>query len=179
MPLIQTRRLALIPFGLELVRAALHDRQQFGRMLTARVPDDWPNDDVLSMLPQDAMLLEAEPGRSEWSYLVVQTEERTLIGDIGFHAPPDAKGSVEIGYDILAAYRRQGYAVEACDALLNWAFQQPGVRYVVAESLANNTASIRVLEKVGLRRFSTTTESLWWRLTREEWMAGGPQERPT
>lgn len=179
MPIIQTRRLTLVPFTLELVRAALRDRPEFGRMLAARVPDEWPNDDVLSMLPQDALLLEAEPRRSDWSYLVVQTEERALIGDIGFHAPPDANGSVEIGYDILAAHRRQGYAVEACDALLDWTFQQPGVRFVVAESLIDNVASIRVLEKVGLRRFSTTAESIWWRLTRDEWIAGGPQGQPS
>ena len=172
MPAIQTPRLTLIPFTLALVHAALRDRAELGRLLGARVPDDWPNDDVLLMLPQDAMLLEADPQRSEWSYLVIHTGESVLIGDIGFHAPPDANGSVEIGYDILAAYRRQGYAVEASEALLGWAFQQPEARYVVAESLVGNVASIRVLEKLGLRRVSTTQESIWWHLTREEWMNG-------
>lgn len=178
MPIIQTSRLTLVPFTLALVRAALRNRVDFGRLLAARVPNDWPNDDVLSMLSQDALLLEAEPQRSEWSYLVVHTEERALIGDIGFHAPPDANGSVEIGYDILASHRGQGYAVEASRALLDWAFQQPGVRYVVAESLVENVASIRVLEKLGLHRTSTTDESIWWCLTREEWMGGaGPSSR--
>ncbi len=170
MPTIQTRRLTLVPFTLALVNAALRDRSQLGRLLAAQVPDDWPNDDVLSMLSQDAVLLEAEPHRSEWSYLAIHTGERVLIGDIGFHAPPDVNGSIEIGYDILAAYRRQGYAVEATTALLNWAFHQPEVRYVVAECLMGNIASIRVLEKLGLHRVSTTYESIWWRLTREEWL---------
>ncbi|HEX8034229.1 MAG TPA: GNAT family N-acetyltransferase [Ktedonobacterales bacterium] len=177
MPIIQTRRLTLVPFTLELVRAALRDREEFGRMLAARVPNDWPNDDVLSMLPQDAVLLEAAPQRSDWSYLVVHTGERSLIGDIGFHAPPDANGSVEIGYDILTAHRGQGYAVEAGEALLDWAFQQPGARFVVAESLVDNVASMRVLEKLGLRRLSTTAESIWWRLTREEWLDGSERRK--
>lgn len=172
MPTFQTRRLTLVPFTLALVNAALRDRIELGRLLAARVPDDWPNEDVLLMLSQDAVLLEAEPHRSEWSYLAIHTEERALIGDIGFHAPPDVNGSLEIGYDILAAYRRQGYAVEATEALLDWAFHQPEVRYVVAECLLENVASIRVLEKLGLRRVSTTHESIWWRLTREEWLEG-------
>lgn len=172
MPIIQTARLTLVPFTLVLVHAALRDRAELSRLLGARVPDDWPNDDVLVMLSQDALLLEAEPQRSEWSYLVVHTSARALIGDIGFHAPPDANGSIEIGYDVLATYRRQGYAVEASEALLGWAFQQPEVHYVVAESLVENVASIRVLEKLGLRRVSTTQESIWWHLTREEWMDG-------
>lgn len=172
MPIIQTQRLTLVPFTLAMVNAALRDRIALGRLLAARVPDDWPNDDVLLMLAQDAMLLEAEPHRSEWSYLVIHTGERALIGDIGFHAPPDANGCIEIGYDILDAYRRQGYAVEASEALLDWAFQQPGVRYVVAECLVGNVASMRVLEKLGLRRVSTTYESIWWRLTHEEWIDG-------
>ncbi|MGZ3672777.1 MAG: GNAT family N-acetyltransferase [Ktedonobacterales bacterium] len=177
MPIIQTRRLTLVPFTLELVRAALHDREEFGRMLAARVPDDWPNDDVLSMLPQDALLLEADPQRSEWSYLVVHVGKHSLIGDIGFHAPPDANGSVEIGYDILAAHRGQGYAVEAGEALLDWAFQQPGVSCVVAESLVDNIASIRVLEKLGLRRLSSTAASIWWKLSREEWIDSSERRR--
>lgn len=176
MPTIQTPRLTLVPFTLALVNAALRDRAELSRLLAARVPDDWPNDDVLSMLPQDALLLEVDPQRSEWSYLVVHTSERVLLGDIGFHSPPDATGAVEIGYDILGAYRRQGYAVEASRALIDWAFQQPEVRAVVAETLMDNVASIRVLEKAGLHRIPTTEESIWWNIwwciTRDEWLGG-------
>jgi [ribosomal protein S5]-alanine N-acetyltransferase len=170
MAYLQTPRLLLIPFELRLVNAALRDRVELGRLLAARVPDDWPNDDVLSVLPQESMLLATEPQRAEWSYLIVHAGERTVIGDIGFHAPPDADGSVEIGYDILAAYRRHGYAVEAGQALLDWAFRRPEVRSVVAECLAGNIASIGVLEKLGLRRVSAMGDSIWWSLTREEWM---------
>lgn len=176
MPIIQTPRLTLVPCTLALVHAALRDRDEFGRLLSAQVPSDWPNEEVFSLLQQDAQLLEADPQRCEWSYVIVHTSERTLIGDIGFHAPPDADGCIEIGYDILAAYRRQGYAVEASVALLDWAFQQPGAKCVIAECLMDNSASIRVLEKLGLRRVATTAESIWWSRTREEWMGDARRE---
>ena len=46
-------------------------------------------------------------------------------------------------------YWNQGYATEAVKAVLTWAFQNPKVTAIEAETDAENTASKRVLEKCG------------------------------
>lgn len=96
------------------------------------------------------MLALAQNG-SDWGpSLVVHRDDRVVIGDAGFMGPPDASGSVELGYSIVPAYRRQGYAVEAARALLEWALARPDVTRVGAECFPDNAASIRVLEKIGM-----------------------------
>jgi [ribosomal protein S5]-alanine N-acetyltransferase len=58
-------------------------------------------------------------------------------------------GLVEIGYSMLEMHQRQGYATEAVRGLLSWAFQNPEVQRVVADTLPGLTPSIRVMEKSG------------------------------
>ena len=76
----------------------------------------------------------------------------TVVGDIGFHGPPDEAGRAEIGYSVVPGRRGRGYATEAAAALLRWAQAQPGVRQVVAGCDPGNAASATVLERAGLVR---------------------------
>ena len=63
--------------------------------------------------------------------------ERQVIGPGG----PDATGTVEIGYSVLEEYQRRGYASEAVEALVAWAFLRPGVRRVAAINSPFTTSS--------------------------------------
>ena len=74
-----------------------------------------------------------------------------VIGDIGFHAPPDDLGEVSIGFGIVPAARRHGYAAEALRAVLDWALRRPEVRAVHADTDLVNLASQRVLQSAGMR----------------------------
>ena len=59
-------------------------------------------------------------------------------------------GQVDLGYRLLRSAWGRGYATEASKACLEWGFQEAGwTRSSVAWRA--NTASIRVLEKVGMR----------------------------
>ena len=59
---------------------------------------------------------------------------------------------LELGYHIFRPYRRQGYAEEACRAILNYAKEElPSP--VCARVAKENTASIRLLEKFGVPYF--------------------------
>src|SRR6266508_1168344 len=138
---IESDRLRLVPCSVAVAQAAIADRAQLAAALGIRVPDDWPAEDLRDFLPASG---------------------QTLIGDIGFKGPPDATGAVEIGYSVLPAFRRRGYATEAARALVGWAAAQPGVRRVTAECLADNSASIRVLEKAGLRQVGRDEHGLKW-----------------
>ena len=73
-----------------------------------------------------------------------------VVGDIGFHGPPDAEGMVEIGYSVAEPWRRRGFATEAALALSAWAARQPGVRRLRASVAPDNVASLRVAAQLGL-----------------------------
>ncbi len=80
-------------------------------------------------------------------WLIVR-KDGANIGYLSFKGIPE-DGIVEIGYGIGEEYRGYGYATEALETILEWAFDQPGVTCVAAETLADNAASQRVLEKCG------------------------------
>ncbi len=81
-------------------------------------------------------------------HFVVRREDERVIGEIGFVAPPRG-GAVTVGYAIVPAARRQGYATEAIAGLAEWSLAQPGVGVVRAQTLPDNEASIRALLRAG------------------------------
>lgn len=82
---------------------------------------------------------------------------------MGFHGPP-RDGTLEIGYSIVRAYRRRGYATEAAHALLAWALRQGEVETVVARCEEDNEASIGTLERLGFSRAGQAHGQIRWRL---------------
>lgn len=167
MPLFRSERLLILPFTPELIRAALRDPTEVGHALGARVPAGWPNADEVEMLPAAADAAERDPDRIDWGpHLFVREEERTLVGGAGWMGPPDPTGAAAIGYGIVPAQQRRGYATEGAGALVRWALAQPTVHRVVAGCEADNAASIRVLEKLGFRQLPAAGTLLSWELLR-------------
>lgn len=74
-----------------------------------------------------------------------------VIGDIGFHTPPDIRGGVSLGFGICPSHRGNGYATEALRGLLGWALDQPQVRSIHADTDLVNIASQHVLANAGMR----------------------------
>jgi RimJ/RimL family protein N-acetyltransferase len=87
-------------------------------------------------------------GYSFWA--VVERESGALIGDAGLYRTP--AGEVELGYTLGRPWWGRGYATEAAGAWLETAFARLGIDAVVALAEPANTASLRVLEKLGMRR---------------------------
>jgi RimJ/RimL family protein N-acetyltransferase len=52
---------------------------------------------------------------------------------------------------------------EAIRVIMQWAFAQPGVKSVIAETNNTNIASHRTLEKNNFRKYNVTEEMCWWR----------------
>lgn len=63
----------------------------------------------------------------------------------------DSHPDVEIGFALLARFRRQGYAMEAARATLALATGAFGLERIVALAAPGNSGSIRILEALGLR----------------------------
>jgi RimJ/RimL family protein N-acetyltransferase len=150
---LQSGRLHLIPATETLARADLAGRAALSEMLEAEVPEDWPpahhSRPVLEAVLA-ALRDRASRGWLTW-YLVTREAAPRLVGVCSFEGRPDATGSVEISYALPAAFRSRGFATEAVERLVAWAFSHAQVREVRAETLPHHTASIRVLRKCGFR----------------------------
>ena len=93
----------------------------------------------------------AHPREWDWYAMwLIEKTDGTHIGDLCFKGIKAGRNP-EIGYGILKEYRGQGFATEAVKLALNWAFRNPGIKAVEAETDPDNAASQRVLMKCGFR----------------------------
>lgn len=92
-----------------------------------------------------------ETGLGRWA-----AHERTGESFIGWFAlSPRSVGEYELGYRLRVAAWGKGYATEGARALVAKAFVDLGAERVVAETMAVNQASRRVMERAGLRYVRT------------------------
>ena len=91
-----------------------------------------------------------EPGG--WvQFSVEEREGGGLVGDVGISPADGEAGVIKVGYTMSPAFQGRGYATEAVGALVAYAFEALGADVVRAYADADNTPSIRVAEKVGMR----------------------------
>lgn len=167
---LRSPRLELFAAGAESARLQLFDRQGLARWLDARVPGEWPHESMVEALEHCARDLIRDPlltGWFHWHFVSVEGKTRTLIGDGGFKGPPDAEGKVEVGYAVLAPFQGRGYASQAVGMLVEWAFADPRVKRIGAETYVDHPASLRVLEKNGFLRRRSAEGLVWLERTPE------------
>lgn len=92
------------------------------------------------------------------AYLFVFEPDRALVGLGGFKSVPSLERTIEIGYSIAPRYQGRGLATSAAQQLIKIAFASELVDYVCAHTLAEPSASTRVLEKCGMTQISETID---------------------
>jgi RimJ/RimL family protein N-acetyltransferase len=113
-------------------------------------------DGVRAEIEEMATREPGEPG----GWVQFSVEERAsgvLVGDVGLSPADGEPGVIKVGYTIDPTYQRRGYATEAVRALIDYSFETLEAGVVRAYADAENTPSIRVMEKSGMRlmeRFS-------------------------
>ena len=116
--------------------------------------------------------LRAMPELLPWlMYAIVRRSDGQMVGHIGFHGAPGlhslgdlgdlgdlAHDALEIGYSVFPPFRRNGYALAATKALIQWANTDRGITFFVASINHENTASQGVATKAGFKfyRFDST-----------------------
>ena len=120
-----------------------------------------PKDDTViqtQIIPKFFAYYEQYNGYGVWA--AIEKSSQAFIGWFFFRPVVHAlyfdpalanENDVEIGYRLRKAAWGKGYATEGSKALIFKGFSQLGTQRVVAVALAANTASIRVLEKAGLK----------------------------
>jgi RimJ/RimL family protein N-acetyltransferase len=172
-PTLETERLLIRPFimdDLEEIHQLLdHDliSADFGPegAKTRNKREQWLQWTILSYEELDKL---NQPPYGERAIVLKQTQQ--LIGACGFvpcfgpfgllpslySANQDAVAhfnTPEFGlfYALSPAYQRQGYATEAAQALIDYAFTRLDLQRIVATTTYENVASISVMRKAGMR----------------------------
>ncbi len=112
-------------------------------------------------------------------YAITVTPDQRPIGACGCFWAAQQHLTMELGYWIAEPFWGMGYVVEACHAVLNFVFVKYVPKRMQARVIEGNTASERVLTKLGFRHEGVLRKSLLRRgnfedvrmysLLRDEW----------
>jgi RimJ/RimL family protein N-acetyltransferase len=120
--------------------------------------------DAIGFIAAQAGLAFDTPGT--WFQLGIRMRDgKALVGDIGVHFLEDGE-QVEIGITLAPAAQGCGIATEAVEMLLDHLFGALGKHRVIASVDPRNGPSVRLLERVGMRREAYFVQAL---LFKGEW----------
>jgi ribosomal-protein-alanine N-acetyltransferase len=159
--IIRTGRLDLVPVELSDAQAVLNGVRQ---------PDwalDYPSegDIVIAGLIARNSTVRTD---SYTHYKITFRAIGQVVGGCGFLGPPDATGSVEIGYGLVPSERGKGIATEAVKGLLEAAWKDPLVNLVVAFPDRDNEPSQGVLRRVGFQHIDSDSAQVRWEIKRQD-----------
>lgn len=164
-PPLPTERMCLVPLSLAQMQLQLDDYAALERSLGAKVTGNRLDNEMRAIVARSMAYMRQEAEDAVWNtfWAAVLEDEAIFVGGIGFKGPPNGDGEVEVGYGFDAPYRNRGLATEAVVALTEWAFAQPDVYFVIAETNYTNVASARVLQKAGFLLYASKNHFLYWR----------------
>ena len=151
-----SEQITLVAATLAHVCAELDAPGELAALLGAEVSSAWPageyDRDAIEFFR--ARLEEGGADVAGWYgwYAIREADAespRTLVGAGGYFGPPDAEGTVEIGYSVLPRWQRRGYAGLMVAALVARAFTFARVERVIAHTTEANVASVAVLRRCG------------------------------
>lgn len=105
-------------------------------------------EDARSFLREGNWTNQARPGYGQ--FLVELKKDASAVGVCGL-LYRDQHAMTDIGFAFLPEYWGSGYAVEAARALVDYGHSELGVESIVGLTSSDNAASIRVLEKLGMK----------------------------
>lgn len=115
----------------------------------------------LEPVDPDATPYRMPRGLDDDVWAVIERDTSAVIGWVALHVE---NGTGELGYRFFRAFWGRGFATEAARALVLYAFQRQGLDRIIAETMAVNARSRRVMEKLGMKhhetRYSVATASL-------------------
>jgi RimJ/RimL family protein N-acetyltransferase len=92
---------------------------------------------------------------------ISETGSNLIIGDCGIHFLGNDPQQVEVGITIDRKHQGLGYATEALNKVFDYIFGPLQKHRIFASVDPNNRASIRLLERMNMRKEAHFKESLW------------------
>ena len=87
-----------------------------------------------------------------YDWALIHKDQKKMIGSCGFTSIDLPNNSAEIGYVLHHDFWGTGYMTEAVSEVLHFGFHRLGLSRISAVCMKENLASLRVMEKCGLRR---------------------------
>ncbi|MBF0596028.1 GNAT family N-acetyltransferase [Faecalibacter rhinopitheci] len=160
-----TDKLILIPFTRKICEnILLNDFTELDN-LGLKKGIKWPDAEILDTLPRiikNLSKLDYPTGFESW--MIIKKDTKEIIGDAGFKGVNRIIKSTDIGYGIIEAERRKGYAEEAVKALINWAFENEDLEDITASCYLDNIGSKNLLEKLNFEEIERNDEFIYWLL---------------
>jgi len=156
---IETERLLLRLVPPAFVEAGLAgDLAACAALIGARVPADLVEGPTVMVFAKAR--LDEDPLYQPWSMrALIDKQTMAMVGHIRFHTRPDpdylrpyATQAVEFGYEVFPDHRRQRYASEAVQALMQWAGERHDVRRFIVTVSPDNLPSLGLIAKFDFRR---------------------------
>jgi [ribosomal protein S5]-alanine N-acetyltransferase len=170
---LETARLTLFATELKHFELVMQSKKLLGEYLGMNVPPSFPESE--DALPWFYDLVRLDETLVGWlSFWALHRADNALIASIGFKGKPDADGKIEIGYSVIPEYRRQGFASEMVEALLEYGFTNSAVTAILAQTRVDNFPSMKVLERFGMKQTGTNHdedegEMFVWKLERGDY----------
>nr|MDO8099181.1 GNAT family protein [Candidatus Njordarchaeota archaeon] len=108
-----------------------------------------------------AIAYQREQPRKNFDLAIILKEDDTLIDGCSIRVSDPDNREGWVGYLLRRQYWRRGYATEATKALLAFGFNQLHLHRIYAICDTENAPSIRVLQKMGMRREGLLREHKW------------------
>lgn len=148
--MIETERLIINPLSLNELIRHIKSSVELAKDLGLK-----PSKSLIDKETQEAILNDLLPGLSDLSkdplfytmWIIIEKNEKAIIGGICFHGEPDNNGEVEIGYGIDSDYRNKGYMTDTISGFIEWIGNRDDIRTIKAITDKTNLASIRVMIK--------------------------------
>lgn len=150
-----TPRLTLVAATSAILDAEIEGPEALSALLSAVVPEGWPPGEYdRPAIEFFRARIAEQPEMADWYawYAISRGSSLappTLVAAGGYFGPPLPDGTVEIGYSVVPAQERRGYATELVGALVQHAFSDSRVSRVIAHTDETNLASIAVLRRNG------------------------------
>ena len=117
-----------------------------------------PRADALQFLLAQAGL-EREADDCWIMFAIERRSDNRMIGEVGIYIESAARRAGYIGWSLHRDACGQGYAIEAARRLVDYAFDERGLLRLTASMSAQNAASVRMCERLGMRREATASEA--------------------
>jgi len=169
LPLIETARLRLRPFMPDDLDA-LHRFWTDPEVRRYLWDDLTISREQVEAVLQSSLVSFQTHDFGHWA--VIHARRGSLIGFCGLRCTGDPS-EVELLYGIAPPYWGQGLATEAARAVLRYGFEEKQLARIIASADTPNVASVRVLEKAGMRferhgRTDTGGDLVYFAMSREE-----------
>lgn len=100
----------------------------------------------------DMVAQATQADRYHFEFAMCLKENNLLIGGCGISKEGQSSSVASMGWAVNPEFQNQGYATEAATKLIQFGFTQLGLHVIYATCDTRNTASFKVMEKLGMNR---------------------------